>query len=331
MDMESWPQEAEETQGMSHPKVSVLIPAYNHARFLGQAIQSVLSQTFQDWELIVVDDGSTDNTRGVVASFRDPRIRYVYQENRGVSGTLNKGVGLARSALVAFVAADDAFLKDALEKALPVMEGAPEAGFCYGQVRYMDEDGRELQLPRKWPPRSGLLTARQVILELLNLRFILPSAVVVRRTCFQEVGGFDESLTYGEDTELFARMAKACPVAYIAEPLAWRRKHGRAITAKLDLDGQELSWLKILEGASDPSPFELSRRRLTFYAYLALARQAYGAGMPTTKRYLMKALAYRWPWLATRDGRDAITLLAKSLLPRRVRTLGARLKSAARV
>jgi GT2 family glycosyltransferase len=175
------------------------------------------------------------------------------------------------------------------------------------------------------------MTARQVILELLNLRFIFGSAALLRRSCFRDVGRFDESLDYGEDTELFVRMAKKCPVAYIAEPLAWRRKHRAATTAKLELDRQELSWLKILEGAGDSSPFGLSQRRLAFYAYLALARQAYGAGMPTTRRYLMKALAYRWPWLATRDGWDATTLLVKSLLPLRVRTFGARLKGAARV
>ena len=89
--------------------------------------------------------------------------------------------------------------------------------------------------------------------------------------------------------------------------------------------------MKILEGVKEPSVFGLSQRRLAFYAYLALARQAYGAGMPRTRRYLMRALAHRWPWLATRDGLDAIALFGKSLLPHPVRTFGARLKSAARV
>jgi hypothetical protein len=138
-------------------------------------------------------------------------------------------------------------------------------------------------------------------------------------------------LGYGEDTELFVRLAKRYPVAYIAEPLAWRRKHRGAITAKLDLDRQELSWLKILEGAREPSAFGLSQRRLTFYVYLALARQAYGAGVRKTRRYLMKALAHGWPWLGSRDGLDAIVLFAKSLLPQPVRTVGARLKSLVRV
>ena len=314
----------------SSPRVSVVIPTYNMARFLPETIDSILRQSYQDFEVIVVDDGSTDNTREVVAQFGS-RVKYVRQENAGPSSAYNRGDDIARGEYELQFDADDLLLEGALEKMLSVMDDAPQAGFCYGQVRYMDEDGKELNLTRQWPERSGLMTARQVILELLNLRFIFGSAVLLRRARFREVGRFDESLGYGEDSELYARMAKRCPVAYVAEPLAWRRKHWGAITAKLELDRQELSWLKILEGAREPSAFGLSRRRLTFYAYLALARQAYSAGMPKTRRYLLKALAHRWPWLANRDGWDAITLLVKALLPRPVRTFGARLKGLARV
>jgi len=312
------------------PRVSVVIPTYNMAAFLPEAVESILQQSFQDFEVIVIDDGSTDNTPEVMAPFLS-RVKYVRQENTGQTVAYNRGDDIARGEYELQFDADDVLMDGALGKIVSVMDDAPNLGLCYGQVGYMDEDGKALDVPRQWPERSGLMTARQVILEVLNLRFIFGSAALLRRSCFRDVGRFDESLDYGEDTELFVRMAKACPVAYIAEPLAWRRKHQAAITAKLELDRQELSWLKILEGAGDPSPFELSQRRLAFYAYLALARQAYGAGMPTTRRYIMKALAYRWPWLATRDGWDATTLLVKSLLPRPVRTFGARLKSAARV
>ena len=312
------------------PRVSVVIPTYNMAAFLPEAVESILQQSLQDFEVIVIDDGSTDNTAEVMAPFLS-RVKYVRQENTGQTVAYNRGDDISRGEYELQFDADDVLMDGALGKMVSVMDGAPQVGLCYGQVGYMDEEGKALDVPRQWPERSGLMTARQVILELLNLRFIFGSAALLRRSCFRDVGRFDESLDYGEDTELFVRMAKACPVAYIAEPLAWRRKHQAAITAKLERDRQELSWLKILEGAGDPSPFELSQRRLAFYAYLALARQAYGAGMPTTRRYIMKALAYRWPWLATRDGWDATTLLVKSLLPRPVRTFGARLKSAARV
>ena len=312
------------------PRVSVVIPTYNMARFLPETIESILRQSYQDFEVIVVDDGSTDSTPEVMAQFSS-RVKYVRQENAGPSSAYNRGDDIARGEYELQFDADDLLLEGALEKMVSVMDGAPQAGFCYGQVRYMDEDGKELNVPRQWPERSGLMTARQVILELLNLRFIFGSAVLLRCACFREAGRFDESLDYGEDTELYARMAKRCPVAYVAEPLAWRRKHRGAITAKLELDRQERSWLKILEGAGEPSAFGLSRRRLTFYAYLALARQAYSAGMPKTRRYLMKALAHRWPWLANRDGLEAIALFVKSLLPRPVRTFGARLKGLARV
>lgn len=309
----------------SSPRVSVVIPTYNMAAFLPEAIESVLRQAFQDFEVIVVDDGSTDNTREVVAQFAS-QIKYIRQENAGPSAAYNRGDDVARGEYLLHLDADDVLMEGALEKAVSVMDSAPEAGFCYGQVRDMDKDGKELKLARQWPERSGLRKARQVMLELLDLNFILPSAALFRRACFHEVGRFDNSLGYGEDTELFARLAKRYPVAYIAEPLAWRRKHRGAITANPDLDGQELSWLKILEGARDSSAFRLPRRRLTLCVYLALARQAYGVDMARTRRYLMKALGHGWPWLGSRDGLFAIVIFVKSLLPRPVRTSGARLR-----
>ena len=309
----------------SSPRVSVVIPTYNMAHFLSEAIESVLQQSFRDFEIIVVDDGSTDNTSEVMAQFSS-RVKYVRRENGGPSAACNGGDDIAQGRYLLFLDADDTLMEGALEKAVSVMDGAPQAGFCYGQVRYMDVDGKELKLVHEWPERSGLVTARQIMLELVNLHFILPSAAFFRRDCFREVGRFDESLGYSEDTELFARMAKRYPVVYVAEPLVWRRKHGGAITAKPDLDRQERSWLKILEGAREPSAFGMSHRRLTFYVYLALAREAYGAEMAKTRRYLRKALAHGWPWLGTRTGMGAIVLLAKTLLPPPVRKLGARLK-----
>jgi glycosyltransferase involved in cell wall biosynthesis len=310
-------------RGKSSPRVSVVVVTYNMANFLPEAIGSILRQSFQDFEIIVVDDGSTDNTREVMVQFSS-RVQYVRQGNAGPSAAYNHGDEIARGEYILFLDADDALMEEALEKAVSVMDGAPQAGFCYGQVRYMDEDGKELMLSRQWPEGSGLMTARQVILELVNLRFILPSAVLFRRVCFREVGRFDQSLGYGEDTELFVRLAGRYLVAYIAEPLTWRRKHRGAITARLDFDRQELSWSKILEGARESSDFGLSQRRLTFCAYLALARQAYSADMPKTRGYLMKGLKHGWPGLGSRDGLDAIALFAKSLLPQPVRTLGAR-------
>jgi len=309
----------------SSPRVSVVIPTYNMAAFLPEAIESVLRQTFQDFEVIVVDDGSTDNTREVIAQFASC-VKYVWQQNSGPSAAYNRGDDVARGEYLLHLDADDALMEGALEKAVSVMDSAPAAGFCYGQVRDMDEDGKELKLARRWPERSGLTTARQVMLEFLDLNFILPSAALFRRACFHEVGRFDNSLGYGEDTELFVRLAKRYPVAYIAEPLAWRRKHRGAITAKPDLDRQERSWLKILEAARESSAFGLPRRRLTLCVYLALARQAYDVSMPRTRRYLMRAFGHGWPWLGSKDGFFAIVLFVKSLLPRPVRTLGARLR-----
>ena len=124
------------------PKVSVVMPAYNYGRFLGEAIQSVLDQTFQDFELIVVDDGSTDNTKEVIGSFTDRRIKYIYQQNRGVSTALNVGISASRGEYIALLDADDIWLPHNLEKGVEVLDEHAEVGFSYGQAYLMDIEGR---------------------------------------------------------------------------------------------------------------------------------------------------------------------------------------------
>ncbi len=113
------------------PDVSVIIPCYNHAHYLSYALESVLAQTYNDWEAIVVDDGSTDNTAEVTAQFNDPRIRYIYQNNQGLSSARNTGIYASLAGAIALLDADDVWEADYLEKMLPTLESNPEAAAVY--------------------------------------------------------------------------------------------------------------------------------------------------------------------------------------------------------
>jgi len=125
-------------------KVSVIIPAYNQGLYLKEAIQSVLDQTYPNFDLVIVDDGSTDDTAEVVHRFRDQRIRYIYQENRGLSAARNTGIQHSDGELLTFLDSDDLFFPDKLEVLVAELEQHPEVGFVAGQAVLIDEYGNPL-------------------------------------------------------------------------------------------------------------------------------------------------------------------------------------------
>ena len=215
----------EVTVGVSRPRVSVYIPTYNYGRFLGEAIQSILDQTFLDWELIIVDDGSTDDTQKVVASFADPRIHYVYQQNRGNPGARNTALKLARGEYVACLDADDMWLPEMLEKLAAKLDGLPPTvGLVYGDLYlFDDEDGTTIRrfLQGRTPPRG------KVLAQLLprESAFIHDTATLIRRKVFDTVGLYDESLLRYQDWEMWVRIAAAYEVEALDEPLARSRRH----------------------------------------------------------------------------------------------------------
>ncbi len=126
------------------PLVSVIIPCYNQGRFLSSALHSLLSQTWQHWEAIVVDDGSTDDTSQVVERFQDPRVCYFYQQNNGVSAARNSGLEQARGDFVAFLDADDAWRREFLERTLVTLLNDPRLGMVYSRYQFLDDQGNLL-------------------------------------------------------------------------------------------------------------------------------------------------------------------------------------------
>lgn len=204
------------------PTVSVIIPCYNHGHYLPHAVRSVLAQTFTDWEAIIVDDGSTDDTRQVAAQFTDPRIRYIYQENRGLSGARNTGIAAARGELIALLDADDMWEPEFLARMVAALQETPTAAAAYCGFRWMDAIGNPLKqsVLRVVPPE-------RFYEELLYQgSWISACSVVVRAAAYREAGPFDESLQACEDYDMWLRMAKPMQFIGVPEVLVFYRRAG---------------------------------------------------------------------------------------------------------
>ena len=199
------------------PSVSVVIPLYNKGPHIARALNSVLAQTFQDVEVIVVDDGSTDDGAAVVRGFDDPRIRLIQQENQGVSAARNRGIEAARAELVAFLDADDEWMAGHLEVLLRLQGRYPEAG-AYGTAYLVKEKGSKARVasfsddvPRE--PWEGLLPS-YFKAAALGAQPISASTVAIPRGILKEMGGFHTTAWYGEDTDLWGRIALKYPIAF---------------------------------------------------------------------------------------------------------------------
>jgi glycosyltransferase involved in cell wall biosynthesis len=204
------------------PEVSVIMPAYNHARYLGEAIESVLSQTLTPLEVIVVDDGSTDATSEVLDRYKD-RIRIIRQVNQGVSAARNNGAAVAMGEYLAFLDADDLWALEKLERQIECFANKRELGLVHCGVIEIDAEGRRLKTLDQgmsgWVAREMLLFERPVILG-------GGSGALIPRKVFQEVGGFDPQLSTSADWDLYYRIASLWRVGFVAEPLLQYRLHG---------------------------------------------------------------------------------------------------------
>ncbi|MFG6340242.1 MAG: glycosyltransferase [Lachnospiraceae bacterium] len=201
-------------------QVSIILPTYNRAHCIGRAVESVLDQTYSAWELLVIDDGSTDNTEERIAAYAasDGRVRYCRQaRNGGVSAARNEGIRQARYEYIAFQDSDDAWRADKLEKQMRVFEESPEAGLVYCAMQGTRQDGSAVRVPDASIDRR--LLHGNLYELLLQGNVIGAPAAVVRRACMEQCGGFDETLSCLEDWELFLRIAEKYEIGYVDEPL----------------------------------------------------------------------------------------------------------------
>jgi glycosyltransferase involved in cell wall biosynthesis len=197
------------------PRVSVVIPTYNRRDLVREAIASATAQSYADFEVIVVDDGSADGTAEVVRQFAG--IRYVCQPNRGVSAARNAGAALARGELLAFLDSDDLWRPRKLECQVALFDQYPGMQICQTDEIWI-RDGVRVNPHNKHRKTGGDIFARS-----LELCLVSPSAVMMRRALFEELGGFDESLPACEDYDLWLRVATRLPVHFVEMPLVVKR------------------------------------------------------------------------------------------------------------
>ena len=207
------------------PKVSVLVPTYNCVQYLKIALESALNQTFKDYEIIVIDDGSTDNTKEVVKNYQTAnpgKIVYIYQENQGVVAARNTGIKAAQSDYLALLDADDIWCPDRLEKGIGTIEPDPGIGLVHANITRVDENGRTISTPLR---DLKYLTGPMFENIFLRKADIACPTALFRKACCDKVGLFDPHLTRlgCEDRELWLRIARKFKIVYIDQVLALYR------------------------------------------------------------------------------------------------------------
>lgn len=208
------------------PLVSVVIPSFNCARFLPDAVQSVFAQTYPALECIVVDDGSTDRTHDVIKELlvRHPRLQFVAKANGGPSSARNLGLRLCSGSLVALLDADDVWLPDKIERQFAFLERHPEVGLVYSDYLLATEGLRPFavfaaEMPRGVDPLDSFCYRN----------WFNPLVTLIRRDVMDAVGEFDEAIAVAEDWDYWIRCAKVARIAYLAGPVALYRQHGGQI------------------------------------------------------------------------------------------------------
>ncbi len=199
--------------------VSVVTATYNMGKYLPFAIESALNQTYSNIEVIVIDDGSNDNTGKIMEPYKkDPRVRYIYQKNQGQAKAKNRGIRESRGAFVAFLDADDVWKPDKLEKQLNLFAQSEKIGVVYSDVEYIDENGNIIQQEPYKQYHSGKVTNQLFIDNFVNF-----SSAVVRKECFDQFGGFDETLPMSIDWDLWLRISTKYEFAFLNEKAFYYR------------------------------------------------------------------------------------------------------------
>jgi glycosyltransferase involved in cell wall biosynthesis len=199
------------------PKVSVIIPTYNRGYIVRQAIESVLEQTLEDFELLIIDDGSTDNTRSVIESLNDHRVRYFYKTNGGPASARNYGLARATGEFIAFLDSDDFWPKNYLEVMLLNLESVDNLDAVYSPVTLVYPDGRRISSYKMSKPKTGKIT-----MELFKSSFIWPFAMLCRAKVWENLF-FDENCRVSEDSDAILRLSLCARFGFVADVEAYHR------------------------------------------------------------------------------------------------------------
>lgn len=295
------------------PRVSILLTCYNHVKYLPVALDSIRSQTYTDYEVIALDDGSTDGTREWLAQQKD--IRIVFNDvNLGTYGTLNRGLELANGELIAVFNDDDVWMPTKLEKQVAILDANPKVGLVHTEGEFIDGEGKVFEgepLGFKFPR----FETGDILLDLVYENKIIASAALFRKSIVAEIGGFNEMYFGSGDWEMWFRIAELYHVGCVNEKLSQYRVHGANASHKLEKiwkdDARLRDWmLPRIEELGDRFP-EDRRKAAVAHCWAALgtvrmlngdaksSREAYRASMHVMpgriKNYLRFAATYFGP------------------------------------
>ncbi len=261
---------------MVNHKVSIIIPTYNHASYLPDAIKSVLSQTFKNFEIIVVNDGSTDNTVDVLQPYMG-MIKYIYKDNGGLSSARNVGIRNSTGEYIVFLDADDMLMPDKLKIQSVILDENPDIGMVYSDEYIIYGDDKD----KKYTARDGRqLPSGNIFKDLFLESFIAVMTAMVRRTCFDRIGFFDESLLCNEDDDMWLRIATQWSILFSDYRSAIRRIHSSNMSR--DRLKMERFIVIVLERTLDRNPNLINELGEKAYARIRMLR------LSLFKRYVRK-------------------------------------------
>jgi glycosyltransferase involved in cell wall biosynthesis len=298
------------------PEISIIIPAYNAERTIEETIQSVQQQTFQDFELIVIDDGSNDRTKELVQNIQDERLQIFSYENGGLPVARNRGISHASGEFVAFLDADDLWTPDKLELQLAVLKQHPEAGVAYSWTYFMDVNA---QKARSFLPSPQYAFAGNVYAQLLVSDFIHSgSNTLIRKQAIEAVGGFDPALKSCEDWDYWLRIAASWHFVVVPKYQIMYRRTSGAMSSKVEV--MKASALVAMDKAYKAAPPELQYLKVQtltgFHKYCAGQYLEHGtdtSGVNNAQQHLWSAIRLQPKTLLDRTTQK---LLLKFLLKR---------------
>lgn len=250
---------------MSHsvPEVSIIMPVYNGAEYIESTLMSALAQTFTDFELVIVDDGSTDNTSDIVKNISDPRIKYHYQPNQGAYAARNTAMEIAKAKYLAFLDADDLWIPEKLELQMKEMRKNPDVGIVYGWVEYIDEHNNfigQKQYNIKDNFYENMLLANYIDNGSMPL---------IRKECFDTVGGFSPGI-WCEDWDMWIRIARFYKMAIVPTYIMKYRIHTEGISKNYKKMEDSLFYVLDREFSCSNLPENLKRKAYAYrYVYLS--------------------------------------------------------------
>ncbi|WP_341526185.1 glycosyltransferase [Nostoc sp. UHCC 0302] len=272
------------------PKVSVIIPAYNAMAYLPETLTSVLQQTFTNFEILIINDGSTDNIVQWSNQLLDQRVQLISQNKQGVSVARNTGITYATGEYIAFLDADDLWKSTKLEKQVNYLEAHPEIGFLHTGMVLIDQYGKS-------SGRVMISNAEgNVLKQLLEQNTVVTSSVIVRASCLKTVGEFDRKLRYSQDWHMWVRIAARYPFAVIKEPLVCYRQHPNNATRNWQMLEQGFEMIETIF-QSVPKELTYLKNRSYGYANIYLAWKALQSGDRQQAIYFRNQAITHYPQL----------------------------------